>query len=88
MEAASAALAKDAAQALGSVRKSGVGVLRRWLAPRLHLVGSALLEFGRGYRTGRDKPIAKIDVRKFLSGDDAENSGKKGHNAGGVKSKE
>lgn len=40
--------------------------LERWLAPRLALLGDALLQFARGYREGRAAPGWKVDWSDVL----------------------
>ena len=43
--------------------------IRSWLKPRITLFGNALLEFGRGFREGKNAPAINLDLKAFLKDD-------------------
>jgi hypothetical protein len=59
--------AEGAARALADGARAtaaqGPAAFRRWIAPRLALFSGALIEFGRGFREGKNAPAPKMDLR-------------------------
>ncbi len=64
------AAAKALAEGVKVTAEEGPAAFRRWIAPRLALFSDALLEFGKGFREGKNVPDAKIDIKEWLGRSD------------------
>jgi hypothetical protein len=64
MEKQTSTLAKEAAEAIKNTKLDGPAVFTKWIAPKIALVSEALLQFGRGYREGKNAP--EIDVKEWF----------------------
>jgi hypothetical protein len=65
-ERASDAAAKALADGAAATAADGPAMLRRWLTPRIALFSGALVEFGRGFREGKNAPDIKLDLASLL----------------------
>ncbi len=68
-ERASDAAAKALAEGARVAAADGPAAVRRWLAPRLALFSAALVEFGRGFREGKNAPEVKLDLTRLFKAD-------------------
>ena len=50
---------------------------RKWVAPRLALFSGALVEFGRGFREGKNVPDPKIDLTSLFRTEQKDRTNKK-----------
>ena len=70
MERESSRTAQEAAKTLKGLNVPTI--LRTWVGPKMALMSEAMMEFGKGFREGKNAPETKIDIKEWIRRDDKE----------------
>ncbi len=67
VERESTKAADELAAALNSSRAVGPAVFKKWMAERMALFSDVLIQFGTGFREGKNAPDNKIDWKDWMN---------------------